>query len=136
MTTSDLGYKIVGARMSNRRRPAFSRYIGIDYSGAETAEASLKGLRVYMADRESLPVEVPPPPSPRWYWSRSEIAEIEGWILGVPPEPVATEASRSTAKARRPTQLAVKRLGRHEDLASKYTYRVSWSDGDREYVVH
>jgi hypothetical protein len=26
---------------------AFSRYIGIDYSGAETPEASLKGLRVY-----------------------------------------------------------------------------------------
>jgi mRNA interferase MazF len=29
---------------------AFSRYIGIDYSGAETPEASLKGLRVYCAD--------------------------------------------------------------------------------------
>jgi hypothetical protein len=26
---------------------AFSRYIGIDYSGVETPEASLKGLRVY-----------------------------------------------------------------------------------------
>jgi hypothetical protein len=25
---------------------AFSRYIGIDYSGAETPESSLKGLRV------------------------------------------------------------------------------------------
>jgi hypothetical protein len=24
----------------------FSRYIGIDYSGAETPEASLKGLRI------------------------------------------------------------------------------------------
>ncbi len=28
--------------------PAFARYIGIDYSGAETPTASLKGLRVYM----------------------------------------------------------------------------------------
>ena len=28
---------------------AFSRYIGVDYSGAETPESSLKGLRVYRA---------------------------------------------------------------------------------------
>jgi len=33
--------------------PAFDRYIGIDYSGAETPISSLKGLRVYMADRLS-----------------------------------------------------------------------------------
>lgn len=26
---------------------AFDRYIGIDYSGAETAEARIKGLQVY-----------------------------------------------------------------------------------------
>jgi len=26
----------------------FSRYIGIDYSGAQTPTSSLKGLRVYM----------------------------------------------------------------------------------------
>ena len=30
--------------------PAFARYIGIDYSGAQTPTASLKGLRIYMAD--------------------------------------------------------------------------------------
>lgn len=29
--------------------PAFARTIGIDYSGAETPTASLKGLRVYLA---------------------------------------------------------------------------------------
>jgi hypothetical protein len=29
--------------------PAFERYIGIDYSGAETPKSSLKGLRVYAA---------------------------------------------------------------------------------------
>ena len=29
---------------------AFARYIGIDYSGAETPSSSLKGLRVYAAD--------------------------------------------------------------------------------------
>ena len=27
--------------------PTFSRYIGIDYSGAKTPTASVKGLRVY-----------------------------------------------------------------------------------------
>jgi hypothetical protein len=29
---------------AERRMTAFSRYIGIDYSGAESAESSLKGL--------------------------------------------------------------------------------------------
>jgi hypothetical protein len=58
--------------------PAFARYIGIDYSGAETPEASLKGLRVYMAEGGAVPVEVMPPPSPRWYWSRKEVAE---WLV-------------------------------------------------------
>jgi hypothetical protein len=57
---------------------AFDRYIGIDYSGAETPKSSLKGLRVYMADYNGAPTEVPPPPSPRRYWTRSEIAE---WLV-------------------------------------------------------
>ena len=30
--------------------PEFALYIGIDYSGAETADSSCKGLRVYAAD--------------------------------------------------------------------------------------
>jgi hypothetical protein len=55
--------------------PSFTHYIGIDYSGAQTPESSLKGLRVYVADRESSPTEVQPPPSPRRYWTRREIAE-------------------------------------------------------------
>jgi hypothetical protein len=42
----------------------FQNYIGIDYSGAETPKASLKGLRVYMADRSSPPVEVIAPAKP------------------------------------------------------------------------
>jgi hypothetical protein len=57
---------------------AFKRYIGIDYSGAETPTASLKGLRVYAADRASPPVEVMPPPSPRKYWTRRGIAN---WLV-------------------------------------------------------
>lgn len=39
------------------------QYIGIDYSGVQTPTSSLKGLRVFMADRENLPEEVQPPPS-------------------------------------------------------------------------
>lgn len=55
--------------------PAFERYIGIDYSGAETPTSSLKGLRVYEADRLTTAHEVIPPPSPRKYWTRRGIAE-------------------------------------------------------------
>ena len=40
---------------------AFGRYVGIDYSGAETADSSLLGLRMYIADRTSPPGEVQPP---------------------------------------------------------------------------
>ena len=57
---------------------SFERYIGIDYSGAEAPTSSLKGLRVYQADRASSPVEVQPPPSPRKYWTRRGIAE---WLV-------------------------------------------------------
>ncbi len=56
--------------------PAFKRYIGIDYSGAETPGSSLKGLRVYQADRVSPPSEFLPPVSPRKYWTRRGIAEL------------------------------------------------------------
>jgi hypothetical protein len=58
--------------------PAFDRYIGIDYSGAETPTASLKGLRLYLAERDVPPVEVLPPPSLKKYWTRRGIAE---WLV-------------------------------------------------------
>ena len=45
--------------------PQFNRYIDIDYSGAETADSSCKGLRVYAAEGSGTPVQVPPHPSPR-----------------------------------------------------------------------
>jgi hypothetical protein len=57
--------------------PGFQRYIGIDYSGAETPTASLKGLRVYLTEGDASPVEAPPPPS-RKYWTRKGIAE---WLV-------------------------------------------------------
>jgi hypothetical protein len=43
--------------------PVLARYIGIDYSGAETPEP--ERVAVYVA---SPPVEVMAPPSPRKYW--------------------------------------------------------------------
>ncbi|HWZ44144.1 MAG TPA: hypothetical protein VNW97_11740 [Candidatus Saccharimonadales bacterium] len=55
--------------------PMFDRYIGIDYSGAQAPISNLKGLRVYMADRNSPPSEVQSPPSPRKYWTRRGFAE-------------------------------------------------------------
>src|ERR1019366_62603 len=61
---------IVGNRM-----PHFERYIGIDYSGAETADSSCKGIRVYSAESSAAPEPVQPPPSPRRYWTRRGLAE-------------------------------------------------------------
>jgi hypothetical protein len=63
---------------TSRAGAAFARYIGIDYSGAETPTASLKGLRVYLAEGDAPPVEVPPPPSLKKYWTRRGIAE---WLV-------------------------------------------------------
>jgi hypothetical protein len=57
---------------------SFKRYIGIDYSGAQTATASLPGLRIYLAEGDVPPIEVGPPPSPRKYWTRRGIAE---WLV-------------------------------------------------------
>jgi hypothetical protein len=55
--------------------PQFERYIGIDYSGAETPDSSCKGLRVYAAEGIGTPEQIQPPPSPRRYWTRRGLAE-------------------------------------------------------------
>lgn len=39
-----------GTREGFSDLPHFSRYIGVDYSGAETADSSCKGIRVFVAD--------------------------------------------------------------------------------------
>ncbi|MBI3446602.1 MAG: hypothetical protein HY055_14890 [Magnetospirillum sp.] len=65
----------------------FQRHIGIDYSGAETADSGLKGLRVYLSEGGAEPVEVPPPPSPRKYWTRRGLAH---WLAEVLDEDVPT----------------------------------------------
>ncbi len=66
---------------------SFKRSIGVDYSGAETPIASLKGLRVYLAEGDAPPTEIPPPPSPRKYWTRRGIAE---WLVERLAEDVPT----------------------------------------------
>jgi hypothetical protein len=67
--------------------PAFARHIGIDYSGAQSPTASLQGLRVYLAADGGAPTEVPPPPSPRKYWTRKGIAH---WLVERLSEDVPT----------------------------------------------
>ena len=67
--------------------PLFDRYVGIDYSGAETPTSSLKGLRVYIADRLLKPSGVPPPAGHRRYWSRCGIAE---WLAELFAEDIPT----------------------------------------------
>ena len=67
--------------------PQFLRYVGIDYSGAETPTSSLKGLRVYLADGIAVAEEVQPPPSPRKYWTRRGIAE---WLTALLSEGIPT----------------------------------------------
>jgi hypothetical protein len=57
---------------------SFYRYIGIDYSGAETPSSSLQRLRVYLATGTAPPEEVLPPRSARKYWTRKGVAE---WLL-------------------------------------------------------
>jgi hypothetical protein len=54
----------------------FARVIGIDYSGAETPDARLTGLRVYMADAQRTATEVLPHAGK--CWSRQEIAD---WLV-------------------------------------------------------
>lgn len=64
----------------------FERYVGIDYSGAETSLASLPGLRIYMAEGDSRPIEILPQPSPRKYWTRAGVATwLEQLLRGGPP---------------------------------------------------
>jgi len=58
----------------------FERYIGIDYSGAQTPVSSLPGLRVYMASPGQPPLEIKAYESgivpSKKHWSRRGIAEF------------------------------------------------------------
>jgi len=54
----------------------FERYLGIDYSGAQTPTTSLRGLRLYRATPTQAPVEICPPPTAHKYWTRRALAEL------------------------------------------------------------
>jgi hypothetical protein len=54
--------------------PTFARYIGIDYSGAETADSSLNGLRIYQATPGNEATEIRPAGGPKLHWTRRTIA--------------------------------------------------------------
>ncbi len=61
----------------------FQRYIGIDYSGAQTSEKRLRGLQVFEASEDLLPRKVTPPDAERIgavNWTRREIAE---WLIEI-----------------------------------------------------
>jgi hypothetical protein len=55
----------------------FERFIGIDYSGAETPESRLKGLQIYVATPNVEPQPVRPA-LPAKNWTRQEVAH---WLL-------------------------------------------------------
>lgn len=55
----------------------FAKYVGIDYSGAQTPEAGLPGLRVYAATPRAAPRDVLPA-GPTRHWSRRGAA---AWLL-------------------------------------------------------
>ena len=65
----------------------FQRTIGIDYSGAETADSSLKGLRVYLTEGGGPAVEIGPPHGPKRYWTRRGLSE---WLIERLAEPIPT----------------------------------------------
>jgi hypothetical protein len=58
--------------------PRFERYIGVDYSGAETPTSGLKGLRVFVAEGTNDAVEERPAPSAARHWTRQRLAE---WLV-------------------------------------------------------
>jgi hypothetical protein len=53
----------------------FDRTVGITYSGAETAESSLKALCVYQTVKGGPAEEVAPPDGVKRYWSRYALAD-------------------------------------------------------------
>jgi hypothetical protein len=76
------GRRGVQGRSGGGTQPrSFARYVGIDYSGAETPTASLKGLRVYAADETSVPSEILPAAGPKKYWTRRGVARWLSMLL-------------------------------------------------------
>lgn len=78
----------------------FQRTIGINYSGAETPDSGLKGLRVYMSTAGGPAEEVSPPPGGSKYWSRRELSHWLRECLSEPtPKVVAIDHAFSFPEA-------------------------------------
>ena len=66
--------------------PHFERYIGIDYSGAQTPTSPLKGLRVYVGLGELEPIELRTFAQGHRYWTRRGLAEwLQRELASGPP---------------------------------------------------
>jgi hypothetical protein len=65
----------------------FSRYIGIDYSGAKSPACGLRGLRVFLATPADAPREIHPTGRQK-HWSRRAVAE---WLLEILDDMVPTQ---------------------------------------------
>jgi hypothetical protein len=59
--------------------PVFRHYRGMHHARAETPGSGLRSLRDSSATPQTLPQEVLPPPGPRKYWCRRELAH---WLAG------------------------------------------------------
>lgn len=66
---------------------AFGRHVGIDYSGARSADASLKGLRAYICETDGEVREVTPPDVAGRYWSRRGLAR---WLAELLTDAIPT----------------------------------------------
>jgi hypothetical protein len=109
----------------------FDRYVGIDYSGAQTPISSLKGLRIYVADRIAAPTEVLPPPSPRKYWTRRSVA---AWLVETLSEERATIVGIDHGFSF-PVRYFDKHRLRHDWPAFLGDFQAHWpTDGDLVYV--
>jgi uncharacterized protein (DUF433 family) len=68
--------------------PFFSRYIGVDYSGAEKVDKRLDGLRVFSIEgSQDEPSEVGSPAKRAVRWTRQELSE---WLLEILQEDALT----------------------------------------------
>jgi hypothetical protein len=69
----------------------FGMYLGIDYSGAETAQSRLKGLQVYATDGgpPGRVIAVPDEGKTHWNWSRAGIAGYLIEVAGADPPFIA-----------------------------------------------
>lgn len=74
----------------------FARTIGVDYSGAATADARLPGLRVYVSEVGAEPIEIRPECNPRRHCTRRGLAQwLAQQLSGAAPVIVGVDHSFS-----------------------------------------